>query len=335
MTRSERRIAMISGASRGIGAAIAGELIASGWTVSLGLRRPGTLRSDLQGETTHVYRFDALEGGSEDRWVAQTIADLGRIDAVVNNAGISVRKTVVEASDEELDTVLGINVKSPLRLTRAAWPHLCASGQGRVVTIASLSGKRIKSPEAGLYAVSKFAAVGLAHGFRKAGFHHGVRSTAIYPGFVGTDMSRAIAEVEPEAMTQPEDVARIVRTVIELPNMASVSELADTAESMPRHTRPMLSENPSHLKASRAAARNLTLECREGADQLTRCASFSSMAAAICSTFSGQGPSPSVNTSAAALSRSAQVWQPRAPARPSTWLIAAARVRRSAEGSIR
>jgi NAD(P)-dependent dehydrogenase (short-subunit alcohol dehydrogenase family) len=112
-----------------------------------------------------------------------------------------------------------------LRLVREAWPHLTANGHGRVVTIVSLSGKRVNVASSGLYAVSKFAALGLAHAIRHAGWDEGVRSTALCPGLVATDMMRGLTDVPMEAMIRPEDVARIVALVLELPNTASIAEV--------------------------------------------------------------------------------------------------------------
>jgi NAD(P)-dependent dehydrogenase (short-subunit alcohol dehydrogenase family) len=132
---------------------------------------------------------------------------------------------VVDAEDADVDRILDVNVKAPLALGRAAWPYLTASGSGRIVTLASLSAKRVKAARAGLYSVSKFAVLALAHAFRHAGFDAGVRSTAICPGFVATDMARDLVDLDPEAMIQPDDLARMVRLIIELPNSASVAEL--------------------------------------------------------------------------------------------------------------
>jgi NAD(P)-dependent dehydrogenase (short-subunit alcohol dehydrogenase family) len=132
---------------------------------------------------------------------------------------------VIAADDGDLDDLIQVNVKSPLRLVRAAWPHLVASGHGRVVTIASLSGKRVKSAKSGLYAISKFAALAMTHAIRHAGWDEGVRATAVCPGFVATDMAAGLANRPPEAMTQPQDVARIVAFLLDLPDTASITEI--------------------------------------------------------------------------------------------------------------
>jgi NAD(P)-dependent dehydrogenase (short-subunit alcohol dehydrogenase family) len=223
-TPAPRRVALISGASRGIGAAIARDLAANGWAVSLGCRNPAASALP-EAECVHVQKFDALDGGDEARWVAAARARFGRIDAVVNNAGISVPRSIIEADEADLDLLLAVNLKSPFRLVRAAWPHLVASGAGRVVTIASLSGKRVKSARASLYAISKFAVVALSHGIRQCGADQGVRATAICPGFVNTELGLSGIDRAPDEITQPEDVARVVRMVLDLPNTAAIAEI--------------------------------------------------------------------------------------------------------------
>lgn len=219
-----RKVAMISGASRGIGAAIAERLLDAGWAVSLGMRNPSAPTGSWPDEQVLVAPFDALDPQSERAWVDATLSRFGRLDGFVHNAGIAPRRTVLEASGDEFDRVMEVNVKSPMRLTQHAWPHLVAS-HGRVVTMASLSGKRVKSAGAGLYALSKFAAVGLAHALRQCGKEDGVRSTAICPSYVATDMAASLTGTPADELTQPEDIARIVHLVLELPSSASIAEI--------------------------------------------------------------------------------------------------------------
>ncbi|WP_367187298.1 SDR family NAD(P)-dependent oxidoreductase [Rhizobium oryzicola] len=220
----QNRVAMISGASRGIGAAIADKLLAEGWTVSLGVRTPET--SAFAGNPNAlVCRFDALDPESERAWVDQTIGHFGRLDGLVHNAGMMIPKSVLEAEDADFDLIFNVNVKSPMRLSQLAWPHLENAAAGRVVTVASLSGKRVKSAGSGLYAMSKFAAVALGHGLRQCGKDSGVRSTVICPSFVATDMGNALANRDSMELTQPQDIARIVHMVLELPKTASIAEI--------------------------------------------------------------------------------------------------------------
>jgi NAD(P)-dependent dehydrogenase (short-subunit alcohol dehydrogenase family) len=93
-----------------------------------------------------------------------------------------------------------------------------------VIILGSLSGKRVKSAGAGLYSISKFAAVALAHGIRHAGWDLGIRATAVCPGFVATDMARALTTRTDDQMTDPRDLARIIAMLLDLPNEASVAE---------------------------------------------------------------------------------------------------------------
>lgn len=221
----ENRVVMISGANRGIGAAIAQKMSEEGWCISLGMRNP-VLPEWADPNRTHLFAYDASNSQAESVWVAQTLERFGSVDAIVANAGIMIPKTVIEAEDEDMDALLEVNVKAPRRLAKAAWQALSVGGRGRVIIIGSLSGKRVKSASSGLYSVSKFAAVALAHAIRHAGFDLGIRATAVCPGFVATDMARGLTSRADAHMTDPRDLARIVAMLIDLPNEASVAEFS-------------------------------------------------------------------------------------------------------------
>ncbi|CUX70747.1 SDR family NAD(P)-dependent oxidoreductase (plasmid) [Agrobacterium tumefaciens] len=227
MERTTKRVALISGASRGIGDHIAATLLGEGWSVSLGMRSPSLPQWAVGREgQVHLAQYDANDASAEKRWADDALQHFGRIDAVVANAGIMIPKTVIEADDDDIDAMLAVNVKAPRRLVKAAWEALSESGRGRVVILASLSGKRVKSASAGSYSLSKFAAVALAHAIRQAGFENGVRATAVCPGFVATDMATALSERPADQMTHPADLARIIAMLLSLPNEASVAEFA-------------------------------------------------------------------------------------------------------------
>lgn len=219
---SEPRVALLTGANRGIGAAAAQRLLAAGWRLSLGIRS-GERPSWAPRNAAQIFAYDALEG-REEEWVAAAQIRFGRLDAVVANAGVIVEKSVIEAQDADLDLMLNVNVKAPRRLAQAAWPALMASGAGRAVIVASLSGKRVASPRTSLYSMSKFAAVALAHALRQEGWDHGIRATAVCPGLVDTDMARG-AFPGAKDMTHPQEVARLIELALTLPNEASVAEL--------------------------------------------------------------------------------------------------------------
>ncbi|QOZ38362.1 SDR family NAD(P)-dependent oxidoreductase [Bradyrhizobium sp. CCBAU 53421] len=220
MLASHGRIVMVSGASRGIGRAVADRLFNSGFTVSAGMRQPDQCTSK---ERFMANRYNAIEPGSAEAWVASTVSKFGRIDAVVNAAGISHRVNVSDNEEDLLDEMWQVNVKGPLRVIRAALPYLRACGQGRIVNLGSLSGKRVASNVG--YAMSKFAVVALTHGIRREEREAGIRATVVCPGHVATDMTINSTDIPRGEMTQPEDLAELVETVLRLPNNAGVSEL--------------------------------------------------------------------------------------------------------------
>ena len=117
-----------------------------------------------------------------------------------------------------------INVKGARRMTRLALPHLRVAGTGRIINVASLSGKRVANDGAG-YAMSKFAVMALGHATRLIGWDDGVRVTALCPGFVATDMTRKWTDFPREEMIDPADLAELAATALALPNNAAVAEL--------------------------------------------------------------------------------------------------------------
>ncbi|TFF27204.1 SDR family NAD(P)-dependent oxidoreductase [Jiella endophytica] len=224
-------VAMITGGNRGIGLAIARELAGRGYRLSLGLRDPSTLPEDLQAVGPIITAYDASDATAARRFVEATLEAAGRFDVLVNNAGIARDLKLMPEPpqddaemEEALDALLEVNVKAPFRLTRAALPALCRAGSGRVITLASLSGKRVLGLGAG-YQMTKHAAVALSHAARRAGWDQGVRACAVCPGFVATDMTSHHDDLPRHEITQPEDLARLVAEVVMLPNSASVAEL--------------------------------------------------------------------------------------------------------------
>ncbi len=132
----------------------------------------------------------------------------------------------IESGDlDTLNETWGVNVKGPLILLRHTLPHLRNSGTGRVINVASASGKRVAGTNVG-YTMTKFAVVALTHQVRHDAWDDGVRAMALCPGFVATDMAMSITNRDVSAMTQPEDLAELVAMAIALPNTSSVAEIA-------------------------------------------------------------------------------------------------------------
>ncbi len=216
---------MISGASRGIGRHIAEQLLAGGYRLTLGVRDSAALAGTAlaRGAQVDHFAWEASDPDSSVAWVNEAKARFGRIDALINNAGVLRRYQIEDDDESALDEMLEVNLKGPLRLTRAALPLLRQSGEGRVINLVSMSGKRVKGISAG-YNMSKYAQLALTHATRNLGWDDGIRVTAVCPSWVNTDMA-TISTMPPEQMTQPADIARLVQTIIELPNTAHLNEV--------------------------------------------------------------------------------------------------------------
>lgn len=217
------RVVMISGAGRGIGRALAERLAADGYRLSLGMRDPARPVPD----GALACRFDALDRETAGDWVARTVERFGRIDALVNNAGI-LRPFDLETTGDEavLDEMWAVNVKAPLRLIRSALPHLSAAGHGRIVNLASTDGKRYREGVSVAYAMTKHAVMALTAAARAAAWDQGVRATALCPGAVDTDLLAGIpGATPPDQRLAPETIADAVAFLLSLPDMASVPDL--------------------------------------------------------------------------------------------------------------
>lgn len=226
------RVALVSGASRGIGEAIARLLHAKGYRVGLFARdgrRLEALASEL-GEGAVALPGDVRSFADWQKAVAGLLEAYGRLDLLVNNAGIGVMKPVAELSEEEFRQVLEVNLVGPFLGLKAALPALLAS-RGVVVNIASLAGKNAFKGGAA-YNASKFGLLGLMGAAMLELREAGVRVVNILPGSVDT----GFAGNTPGASWKlsPLDVAQAVLFAAEMPERAMVSEI----ELRPTHTAP-------------------------------------------------------------------------------------------------
>ena len=221
------RVAMVSGAGRGLGFAIADKLLTDGWSLSLGLRdQSQAKRFDVGPERLHVGHFDATDPASAEQWVNGTVYRFGQIDALVNNVGVLRMVDFEQGSEEDLDDLWAINVKAPFWLIRAALPYLKATGAGRVFNIASTDAKRFRPGTSVGYSMTKHALLAMTQAVRHAGWGEGVRATALCPGAIDTDLIANLPGVTPKVdRLTPETVAEMVAFILALPNQASVPEL--------------------------------------------------------------------------------------------------------------
>ncbi len=221
------RVAMVSGANRGLGLAIARKLYADGYGLSLGARDPVALarvHAGMDRARVLFARHDAAELDSGRTWVEATVMRFGRIDALVNNAGLLRQFTVAQADETALDEMWQVNAKAPLFLAKAALPHLRASGSGRIVNVSSLSGLRVRRTDFVGYSMTKFALIALSHALRQEAWADGVRVCAFCPSVMATDMAGGM-DIDAKSLVDPRTAANMIATVLALPNSASVAEL--------------------------------------------------------------------------------------------------------------
>ncbi len=226
------RVAFVTGASRGIGAAVARALAGSGVKVGLASRTGDDLRlEDALGVPCDVR--DAASVRSAATAVAERF---GGIDIAVINAGVGAYGPFLELPDEHLDEMIEVNVRGAINTARATLPYLLTSPAADLVTVASEAGRRGLPFEA-VYCASKFAQVGLTSALDHELREQGVRCTNVCPGGVATDfaMGRGRTPDMPAlaGMMRPEDVAEAVLWVVTRPRTHRILEVAFRPVSEP------------------------------------------------------------------------------------------------------
>jgi NADP-dependent 3-hydroxy acid dehydrogenase YdfG len=225
MTSLEGKVALVTGASRGIGAAVARALAAEGVRLALASRSGDDLGLDgAVARPCDVRRPDDLEA-----LVAEAVERFGGIDILVANAGVGAYGPFMDLPPDQLEEMIDVNVKGTLYVVRATLPHLLESDAADIVTLASEAGRRGLPLEA-VYCASKFAQVGFTRALDHELREQGVRCSNVCPGGVATDfaMGRGRTPDMPAltGMMTPEDVAAVVLFVITRPRNHRILETA-------------------------------------------------------------------------------------------------------------
>ncbi|MGP3698872.1 SDR family NAD(P)-dependent oxidoreductase [Rhodobacter sp. NSM] len=219
MDRLEGKVALVTGAAGGIGAAVVKGLRGQGMRVAVADR-------DVTGIAAELHLpGDLREAAYADRLPGAVVAGLGRLDIVVNNAGVITRGKVTETTDADWVLSLGVNVEAPFRICRAAIPLMVETGGGAIVNVASCWGLR-PGPNHAVYCMTKAALASLTQCMGMDHAHQGIRINAVCPNEVNTPMLRtgfsrrgfdpdsAVAElgrtVPLGRIAEPEDIADVV-----------------------------------------------------------------------------------------------------------------------------
>ena len=232
-------VALVTGASSGIGEAAALALGAAGASVAISGRRRDRLeglaaRIAAAGGQALVLPGDVAVEADATRSVEETVARFGRIDILINSAGVNEAGGVESLTLDQWRRVIDINLMGTLYTCKAAVPHMKAQGAGDIINISSTSGRRA----AGLfgpYSTSKFGLTGLTEGLRQEVGGAGVRVSIIEPGATETEIAGSITDpkwreaiqqhVSKEGAMQPSDIAETIMFIVQLPRRANVSQI--------------------------------------------------------------------------------------------------------------
>ncbi len=229
------KVILITGASSGIGAGIARELAAAGAKVVLGARRIERLEA-LAAELTGaggavlVHPLDVTDRESVDAFANAARQAWGRVDVIVNNAGVMPLSLMASMKVEEWERMVDVNIKGVLYGIAAVLPEMTVRGSGHIINIASIGALSV-SPTAAVYCATKYAVRAISEGLRQE--HSALRVTCIHPGVVESELADTITDpVAAEAMKtyraialKPDAIARAVRFAIEQPNDVDVNEI--------------------------------------------------------------------------------------------------------------
>jgi 3-oxoacyl-[acyl-carrier protein] reductase len=224
----ESKVALITGASRGIGLAIARSLAALGAKVALCARDPQRLiaaAADLERHGVPVLAVPAdLSSSHQIAPLVQKVEQsFGPVEILVNNAGIGVFGPIQDASEAGWDAVLDTNLKSVFLLSRAIAPGMIARRSGHIINIASLAGKNAFAGGS-IYCASKWGLLGLTECMAEDLRPFGIRVSAVCPGSVSTDFA-PLGRKDPTKMLQPEDVAHAVEVIVTQAPQSFISEI--------------------------------------------------------------------------------------------------------------
>lgn len=228
--RLEGKVALVTGGGRGIGRAISKALAAAGAHVVVTARTQGQIDAVAKeiadaGGAAAAMAMDLAEESSVRRVFAAVRERLGRLDVLVNNAGIGLYGPVKDVPLEDLDRMVGVNLRGTFLCCQEAMRIMAPQKSGYIINISSVVGFKGYPKQAG-YAATKHGVMGLTKSLAVEAQEHGIRTSAILPGGVDTAMVReARPDLDPAILLQPEDVAQAVLYLLSLSDRAAVDEI--------------------------------------------------------------------------------------------------------------
>jgi 3-oxoacyl-[acyl-carrier protein] reductase len=198
MTKLAQKVALVTGGSRGIGAAIAKRLAADGAIVAITYAKDGVAAAavvsaiECDGGKALAIRADAADVAAVKAAVEKTVATFGRLDVLVNNAGTAIPKTFEETTLEEMDRVINVNVRGTLAATQAALKHMKSGG--RIINTGSAVGERVSTPGLVAYAATKGAVKMFTQSLAREVGTRGITVNNVQPGPIDTELNPAAGD---------------------------------------------------------------------------------------------------------------------------------------------
>jgi len=235
MSNNKKRVAWITGGGSGIGLAGAQELAREGWTVVISGRRKDVLDEAVasiakSGGKVEAMALDVSSAADAEKVAKEIVAKHGRIDLLVNSAGVNVpKRSWDDITTESWDKLVDINLSGVMYCMRAVLPAMRAQKDGVIINVASWAGRHVSKMTGPAYTTTKHAVLALTHSFNMDEFKNGLRACCLSPGEVATPILK-LRPVPPSAedmakMLQPEDLGRTIAFVASMPPHACINEI--------------------------------------------------------------------------------------------------------------
>lgn len=235
--RLDGKVAVVTGAGRGIGQAVALSLAKSGCRVVLSARTPAQLEEvqreiEQGGGTAAIVPADLTRDEAIDTLAAESRRAYGAVDVLINNAGWGKRSPVVKINVEDLDQTVRLNLRAPILLAKLLLPDMIAKNEGAVINIGSVSGKTGEANGAA-YSATKFGLIGFTQSLYEEVRERGIKVAVILPGFVDTPLIPPNRQLDRSKMIQAADVAQTVHYVLTSPTTSCPVEITIRPQRTP------------------------------------------------------------------------------------------------------
>ena len=237
MSILQGRVAVVTGASSGIGKACAVEFVARGAKVVLAARRAERLSgmvADIEaaGGAAMAVATDVTDEFAVANLFAEAVERFGTVDVLINNAGIAENTPVDQASLEHWNNVIATNLTSAFLCAKHAWPIFKARGRGRIINVGSISAK-VPRNECPSYTASKFGLAGLTHALALDGREHTLAVSIFHPGIVATEIMPGSVKLPENFAATPEEAAGIIVHMCDMPDHLNFYEALMVQNKLP------------------------------------------------------------------------------------------------------